>query len=1063
MKPDNNTAVPAKVSRPRLTSKVLLRKRLFSILKDGLEARAVWVSGPAGAGKTTFVNSYIDANRVKTLWYHVDSADADPATFFLYLRTWLEAVSRKDPAMPRFSPQAASNLAAFSNVYFREFFHQLSSPYLVVLDNFQEASFSSEFIEAVSAAIRLAPQGSAFVLISRTEPVSDLALACGSGLSRIGWDDIRLTEGESADIARLHGAGLNRAGIGRIHAKADGWMAGLLLLLEQAKTGCGPIEGLSWGAGDLSFDYFMSEVFDKIDPATQELLLKASLFQDMTPRMVADISGLVHAAGILDSMSSGNFFVARRSSGEEESYQFHPLFRDFLLERAKRVFSPEELRGLMVRAAGISVKAGQTDWAARLFMEARDWSGLSRFIHEHAPSFISQGRLKALQDILKELPGQVVRSSPWLLYYYGLCRLPESPGSAREMFEAAYALFEQADEGKGAFLAWTGAVDTILYEWKDFKPLDRWIAEFERLMRKYGGFPTPEIEVRATTCIFSAIMFRMPDHPALPAWEERIRALVEAVTDNALKISITRNLILYYLWTGHVKKAGVLVERLKPAANEAVRDPLAELMWLRSAALYRMFLSSSLPALEAIDEGLALADKTGIHLLDNLFYGVGIYACMILGDIDRAEDFLGRMKKGLDSERSLDLIYYNHQASMIAWNRGRLPEAIEHAEVALGLALQSGSRINIVIYEGAHMLLLIEAERFEGIEGRVAALRDFGRSIKSHLHEAIGLLTEAFLFFKKGDSVAFARSFEGALSLFKRHEINSIGSLFRPVSFAPLCAKALELGIETEFLKKLIRLNNIDRFPPDPAIEDWPWEIKVLSLGRFEIYRDNEKIESRKAQQKPLSMLKELISSGGRPVPEGAVTDALWPASEGDLAYKSFNTTVHRLRRLLRSEKAVRHIDGMLSLERPCFWVDAWAFDHLLEKAERSCPEEAEVLLKKAALIYKGEYLPGETHSSVASCREGLKARFLKCLEKAGTGFEDAGDHGKALELYAKGIEADALAEDLYRRMMACQHAMGDRKGALRTYESLRCVLSERLKIRPSRQTEELYRVINEK
>lgn len=1058
MKPTHKTQIPAKVSRPRLASKVLLRKRLFCILKKGLSERAVWVTGPAGAGKTTFVNSYIDSNRVKTLWYQVDTSDRDPATFFLYAGMWLGA-ERKETAMPRFSPQASSHLSAFSKAYFREFFSELAGPVLVVFDNFQEASSCREFIEIVSAGVMLAPKGSTFVFISRSEPDPVLAGAHGGPLAKIGWDDIRLTEGESLEIARLHGAGLDRHGIERIYAKTDGWMAGLVLLVEQARAGLESVEAAE-GSSTISFDYFMSEVFDKIDHCTQGLLLKSALFEDITPRMAAGISGVDKAADILDSMSTGNFFVARRSSGLGVSYQFHPLFRDFLIERARRVFSQDELGRLMVRAAGLSLEAGQVDWAAGLYIKARDWAGLGRLLHEHAPSFMAQGRLKALHEILKKMPEDILQGAPWLLYYYGLCRLSESPAGARESFEAAYALFRSANDSKGLFQSLTGVIDTILYEWKDFKPLDRWIPEFEGLIRRYGAFPIKEIEVAATTCIFSAMMFRQPDNPGLPAWEERVRALVDAAPDNAARISITRNLILYYIWTGKADKAGDLVKRLRPASNEALRDPLAQLMWLRSAALYRALDCSGREVFDLIEYGLALADKTGIHLLDNLFFGVGIYCSIAVSDLAKAEEFLERMRQGLDSEKCVGISYYNHHAAIIAWHKGRLNEAIEHAGLSLELITLSGARINVVIYESLFLFLLIEAERFDGVESRINAMRDYGRSFGSHMHESLGLLAEAYMSFKKGDSSAFARSFKRSVGIFKEQRIHSIGSLFTPAALAKLCAKALELGIETEFVNKIIRLNHLYKYPPDPALQEWPWEVKVYSFGMFGIFSDGVKTEpSRKAQTRPLSMLAHLVSAGGRPVAEEALQDALWPASEGDHACKSFNTTVHRLRKLLGSERALRNVDGMLWLDSAYVWVDAWALEHLLDRAVASCGEEMEGALEKALGIYRrGEYCAGEVHHSIISRRERLKARLIEGLERAGAVYEQTGDLEKALKIYLDGIESDALAENLYRRAMACHIAMGHRPEALKIYERLKSVLGERLGIKPSLETEELYR-----
>jgi len=84
-----------------------------------------------------------------------------------------------------------------------------------------------------------------------------------------------------------------------------------------------------------------------------------------------------------------------------------------------------------------------------------------------------------------------------------------------------------------------------------------------------------------------------------------------------------------------------------------------------------------------------------------------------------------------------------------------------------------------------------------------------------------------------------------------------------------LCVKALEANIETKFVQRLIRTRHLVPDAPPIHLEHWPWPLKIYMLGRFALIRDEVQLGfSRKAQGKPLKMLKALIAMGGLEVSE---------------------------------------------------------------------------------------------------------------------------------------------------------------------------------------------------
>ena len=92
--------------------------------------------------------------------------------------------------------------------------------------------------------------------------------------------------------------------------------------------------------------------------------------------------------------------------------------------------------------------------------------------------------------------------------------------------------------------------------------------------------------------------------------------------------------------------------------------------------------------------------------------------------------------------------------------------------------------------------------------------------------------------------------------------------------------------------------------------------------------------------------------------------------------------------------------------------------------------------------------------------RERLRNRFLFLIEKLGGSLEQSEQWEQAIVLYQKGLEVDNLAEELYRRLMACYGRLGETVKAVQVYRRLKTTLSSVLGVEPSPKTETLYRTL---
>jgi LuxR family transcriptional regulator, maltose regulon positive regulatory protein len=226
---------------------------------------------------------------------------------------------------------------------------------------------------------------------------------------------------------------------------------------------------------------------------------------------------------------------------------------------------------------------------------------------------------------------------------------------------------------------------------------------------------------------------------------------------------------------------------------------------------------------------------------------------------------------------------------------------------------------------------------------------------------------------------------------------------------------------------------------------------------------------SKKAQKKPLEVLKAIIAGGGSNVSDTYLTDVLWPDAEGDLSMQALATNLHRLRKLLGRHEAVQLVNGVLSLDKNLCWVDARAFEYLLHRANALWEgattaeelEEACALTSSAIELYRGEFLPDELWiPDVLPMREHLHGRYIHALSRLGVHLVGEGRYDKARQAIECGLEIDTCAEELGRLLILCLHHQGLKAEALSAYEHLKNTLHEELGTTPSAETEALVKSI---
>jgi DNA-binding SARP family transcriptional activator len=1064
---------PAKVSRPVLRGSIH-RDRLYRILDAARERTVVWVSGPPGCGKTTLVSGYIESRRLHHAWYRVDDGDSDLATFYHYLDLAAQGKARGlNKPLTRQRPCDSQAISPPARRFFEGLFRRMRSPSVLVFDDWQNASHRSSIGESVLEAITMLPKGIRAVFVSREDPAPGFLRAVDRRrVEIIGWKELRLTQEETGEIARTQRKDPSEEMIRYLHAKTGGWATGVVLLLEKAQQDGIEPQRIGRRTPEEIVDYLGGTLFERLDPEVRVFLVKTAFLPRMTPGIAEALTGHSDAGKLLSYFNRNNFFTELHP-GDEPVYEYHSLFREFLLHRAEGKLQAEEMRRVRHAAALLLEDSGQTGEAVELLRRCGDFEGLCRVIRKEAALLVSQGRSRTLVEWIHALPDGVRAADPWLLYWDAVCAIPHEPRASRDAFERAFDLFSEAGDPVGIFLSWSGAVETILCESNDFTFLDRWIDWLDRKTSEGISFPSVEIEARVSACMAGALLFRSPQHPEMRGWADRALSVSRATGDDNMYLQALIHASSIHYWMGDRSAASMSMEEIRRLSRSPKVSPFLAITgkWIKALTL---LWSDAEPdaAMRIVTEGLDACRQQGITAWDHIFLAGGAYAAMLKQDEPAARGFLERMESAIPAGRHVAHCQYDY---LCAWHHVLREDAIgaaAHAERALSHADAAGMVFPAILCRLAMAnIACLRSEHAAAID-HLSGARELVRSTGSNIFEFMGHLTEARIAFGAGDEHGGLVALRAGMELGRKQGYVNLLWWWEPEEMARLCMKAVEARIEPAYAVELMRRRNLFPEIPPMEIEEWPWKIRIYTLGRFGVVRDGKRVTfSGKAQQKPLLLLKALIALGGRDVPREMLADALWPDADGDLALQSLSVNVRRLRKLLGDETAIQTSEGRITLSNRVCWVDCWAFKRVFAHAEKARQEggtpgsahSSTALLEKALVLYKGDFLEEEKERPWAlSLRERLRGKFLRAVMEAGRRHEAAGEWEKALACYRKGKEADSHHEGFYRRIMICHHRLGRPGEALATYQQCRRTLKAALGTVPSPETEAVLESIRD-
>lgn len=1048
---------------PPILPVVLARPRLFRLLDRSTQSRLTWVTAPAGSGKTTLVASYLKARRRPTLWYRLDEGDSDPATFFHYLSQAARLLAPKfRKPFPRLTPEYALGLPTFARRYFQTLGSRFPKRCLLVLDNYQDVPSDSPLHHMLACGCYELPVSVSVIVLSRDTPhAAVVRMQAEQMVAVIGPSSLQLTKTETLGIVRLHLK--SRRGrpaetlANELHQRASGWAAGLLLLLEQVKIRQPSIQPASAGdTSDSVFHFLAANVLDKFDQDVQDILVKTSILSDMSVPLVQRATGFPKAGEVLQSLHAARCFIERRDK-PEPWYRYHPLFREFLLRELLTRYSQEEVRRLRQQAAVYLAELGQHEESLALLRLAEDWMAMGRQIIVMAPAVLAQGRFATVEQWIGSMPRDVVEQEAWLQFWWGCSRMFRDLSAAKALFEQAFEQFIAQKESAGYLLAWTNIVRCILLQWKGLPRLDHWLDRFESLQPEGAPYPSSEIEAQLAEAMAGALVWRRPESPRTRYWLERAIVLNNGLTGSVAghAIFLTES---YLAWLGDLDGVRNGNDRLLERATRPGAAPSMKIVYYLGEAMLGWIEGRVEDCRKAVQQGLALGEREGIHLWDGWLMFQDIHNNLLSGQLETAREQLDHVKGGV--LEGLYLSQYRYHAAWHSMLVGDWPNALLLAEQAVNASVQDGGPFP----ESLCCLIAASIAHNVGDREKAEAYRHRAETIAvgmdSDLLRYGAWLLAAQFAFDAGDRHRGLASLRDAFELGRKKRITEYPG-WQSQAVARLCGIALQENIEVQYVQEFIP-NRWLPLSPDLRPTNWPWAIKIYVLGKLSIEVQGQPLEKgRKAPHRLLDLLAAIVAFGGIEVPITRLVDVLWPEADGDQAQQNFKKSVSRVRKMLGVENVMLWQDGKITLNRDLCWVDVMAFEALARQADSQATntrmQDSGEPGNLALALYRGPFLGLEDIPEWArSYHNEIRNRWVRLLTRRGDQLDaNAGVSDAVRELEA-ALEIDPVAEPLYQRLIPLLLAKGRRSEAAAQYDRCRAALARWGNRTPSAATERL-------
>lgn len=304
------------------------RHGLLNLFRRETDKRIIYVSAPAGYGKTVSTQLWLQHAKCEYIWIGLDEYDN---TLSIFYKLFCSGILSFQPGNRAIASIIAS--PKFYSAPVEHTIHLLSAfepdgkKYALVFDDMHLVT-NEEIRKSALLVQKRLPLSFLTLILTRNEVAKEYLATTGEErCAVISAKDLAFSTEEIRAYFRAYGRSLTREEAVEVQGATKGWAIGVNALAISGQT-----ESCQ-GSDQMLESYIKKQIWDNWDAKLQDFLLKTSAADDLSPGLCKHLTGRTDSIEVLETLCSSNAFISRIS---EDTYQYHHLFREFLRDRLNR-------------------------------------------------------------------------------------------------------------------------------------------------------------------------------------------------------------------------------------------------------------------------------------------------------------------------------------------------------------------------------------------------------------------------------------------------------------------------------------------------------------------------------------------------------------------------------------------------------------------------------------------------------------------------------------------------------------------------------------------------------